>query len=93
MSCFRLNLSGPAFSVVRQAPGGGGLRGLDAKNQSKHKPTELKLCMSHYNHRNNADTKFEFDSSTSFGDMTSRNFHRKKRTHHQIRLFTSGKRV
>ena len=29
-----LTLSGPAFSVVRQAQGGGGLRGLDAKNQS-----------------------------------------------------------
>ena len=31
-----LTLSGPAFSVVRQARGGGGggLRGPDAKNQS-----------------------------------------------------------
>ena len=33
---FDLTLSGPAFSVVRQARGGGGggLRGPDAKNQS-----------------------------------------------------------
>ena len=28
-----LTLSGPAFSVFRQDRGGGGLRGLDAKNQ------------------------------------------------------------
>ena len=29
----KLTLSGPAFSVVRQARGGGGLRGPDAKNR------------------------------------------------------------
>ena len=36
--------------------------------------------------------KFEADSSSSFGDMTSQNFPQKKGTSHQIRLFTPGKR-
>ena len=41
----RLILSGPAFSVVHQARGGG-LRGPDAKNQGYHQPIEMKLCLS-----------------------------------------------
>ena len=37
--------------------------------------------------------KFEADSSSSFGDMMSQHFPRKKGTSHQIRLCTPGKRV
>ena len=44
--------------------------------------------MSHYNHENIPDAKFESGSSPSFGDMTSQNFLRKKGMSHQIRLFT-----
>ena len=51
----------------------------------------MKLCMSHYSHKSIPDAKFEVDSSSSFGDMTSQNFLWKKGTSHQIRLFTSGK--
>ena len=47
----------------------------------------MKLCMSHYNHKSIPDAEFESGSSSSFGDMTSQNFHRKKGTNHQIRLF------
>ena len=49
--------------------------------------------MSHYIHKSIPDAKFEPDSSSSFGDMTSQNFPRKKGTSHKIRLFTPGKRV
>ena len=49
--------------------------------------------MSHYIHKSIPDTKFEADSSFSFGDMTSQNFPPKKGTSHQIQLFTPGKRV
>ena len=49
--------------------------------------------MSHYGHKSIPDTKFESDSSSSFGDMTSQNFPLKKGTSHEIRLFTPGKRV
>ena len=49
--------------------------------------------MSHYGHKSIPDAKFEYDSSSSFGDMTSQNFPRKKETSHEIRLFTPGKRV
>ena len=49
--------------------------------------------MSHYGHESIPDAKFEFDSSSSFGDMTSQNFPRKKGMSHKIRLFTPGKRV
>ena len=49
--------------------------------------------MSHYDHKSIPDTKFEFHSSSSFGDMTSQNFPRKKATSHEIQLFTPGKRV
>ena len=86
-----LTLSGPAFSVVRQARGG--LRGPDAKNRSEHQPIKMKFGMSHYGHKSIPDAKFESDSSSSFGDMTSQNFPRKKGTSHKIRLFTPGKLV
>ena len=49
--------------------------------------------MIHYIHRSISDGKFEADSSSGCGDMTSQNFPRKKGTSHQIRLFISGKRV
>ena len=49
--------------------------------------------MGHYIHKSIPDAKFEFDSSSSFGDMTSQNFLRNKGTSHEIRLFTPGKRV
>ena len=49
--------------------------------------------MSHYGHKSIHDTKFESDSSFSFGDMTSQNFPRKKGMSHEIQLFTPGKRV
>ena len=49
--------------------------------------------MSHYGHKSIPDAKFESDSSSSFGDMTSQNFPWKKGTSHKIRLFTPGKRV
>ena len=49
--------------------------------------------MSHYNHKSIPDAKFESDSSSSFGDMTSQNFPRNKGTSHENRLFTPGKRV
>ena len=49
--------------------------------------------MSHYGHKSIPDAKFETDSSSSFEDMTSQTFPRKKGTSHEIRLFTPGKRV
>ena len=49
--------------------------------------------MSHYGHKSIPDAKFESDSSSSFGDMMSQKFPRKKGTSHEIRLFTPGKRV
>ena len=49
--------------------------------------------MSHYIHKSIPDAKFEADSSSSFGDITSQNFPRKKETSHQMRLFPPGKRV
>ena len=66
-SFFYLTLSGPAFSVVRQAWGGRGLRGPDAKNQGQHQSIESKLGMGHYIHKSIPDAKFEADSSSSFG--------------------------
>ena len=53
----------------------------------KHQLIEMKFCVSHYIHESIPDAKFEADSSSSFGDMTSQNFPRKKGTGHQIRLF------
>ena len=68
---YNLTLSGPAFSVVRQAKG-------------ENQPTD--------SHKSIPDAKFEDDSSSSFGDMTSQNFPQKKGTSHQIRPFTPRKR-
>ena len=53
----------------------------------------MKFGKSHYGHKSIPDAKFESDSSSSFGDMTSQNFPLKKGTSHEIRLFTPGKRV
>ena len=39
----------------------------------------MKHCMSHYTHKSIPDAKFEAGSSSSFGDMTSQNFPRRKR--------------
>ena len=49
--------------------------------------------MSYYGHKSIPDTKFESDSTSSFGDMTSQNLPRNKGTSHEIRLFTPVKRV
>ena len=49
--------------------------------------------MSHYTYKSIPDAKFESCSSSSFGDMMSQHFRRKKRMSHQIRLFTPGKWV
>ena len=49
--------------------------------------------MTHYRHKSIPDAKFESDSPSSFADMMSQNFRRKKGTSHEIRLFTPGKRV
>ena len=49
--------------------------------------------MSYYIHKSIPHAKFETDSFSSFGDMTSQNFPWKKGTSHQIRLFSPGKRV
>ena len=43
--------------------------------------------MGHYIYKSIPDAKFEFDSSFSFGDMTSQNFPQKKGTSHPIRLY------
>ena len=40
----------------------------------------MKLCMSHYINKSIPHTKFEADSSFSFGDMSSQNFPWKKGT-------------
>ena len=53
----------------------------------------MKFDMSHYGHKSILEAKFKSGSCSSFGDMTSQNFPRKKGTSHQIRLFTPGKRV
>ena len=44
--------------------------------------------MNHYGNINIPDAKFKSDSSSSFGDIMSQNFPRKKGTSHEIRLFT-----
>ena len=53
----------------------------------------MKLCMRNYIHKSIPDAKFEVDSSSRFGDITSQNFPQKKGTSRRIRLFTPGKRV
>ena len=42
-----LTLSGVAFSDVRQALGGGGVRDPDAKNQGYHQRIDMKFCTSY----------------------------------------------
>ena len=42
----------------------------------------MKLFMSHYSHKSIPDANFEGDSSSSFEDITSQNFPRKKGTNH-----------
>ena len=49
--------------------------------------------MSHYIHKSIPHAKFEADSCSSFGDMTSQNFPWKKGMSYRIRVFTPGKRV
>ena len=49
--------------------------------------------MSYYSHKSIPPTKFEADSSSSFGDMTSQNFPWKKGTSHQIRLFNYPQKI
>ena len=49
--------------------------------------------MSHYGHKSIPNAKFESDSSSSFGEMTSENFPRKKGASHKTGLFTPGKRI
>ena len=44
-------------------------------------------------HKSIPHANFEADSSSSFGDNASQNFHQKKGTSHQIRLFIPGKPV
>ena len=89
---FRFNPIRP--SLFSCSPGlGGGVRGPDAKNESEYQPIKMKFGMSHYGYKSIPDAKFESDSSSSFGDMTSQNFPRKKGMSHEIRLFTPGKRV
>ena len=53
----------------------------------------VKLCISNYIHKSIPGAKFNAGSSSSFGDMTSKNFPGKKGTSHQIRLCTPRKRV
>ena len=90
-NCFVITLSGAAFSVVRQARGGGGGAQRPGCQKSRLTSIDMKLCMSHYIHKSIPHAKLEADSSSSFGDMTSQNFPWKKGTSHQIRLFTSRK--
>ena len=42
--------------------------------------------MSYYGHKSIPDAKFECDSSSGFGDMTSQKFLRKKGRNHHIQL-------
>ena len=44
----------------------------------------MKFGRSHYGHKSIPDAKFESDSSSSCGDMTSQNFPRKKGTSHEM---------
>ena len=80
---FLFNPIRPGLSSRLSGPrGGGGFKGPDAKNQGLHQPIEMKLFVSHYSHKSIPDAKFEADSSSTFGDMTSQNFPRKKGTSH-----------
>ena len=85
--CHLLTLSGPTLWVFCQA--WEGLRGPDAKNWSYHQPIEMNFGKSYWNHKSMPIAKS--GSLSSFGDMTSENFHLKKKTCHWIRIFTPGK--
>ena len=89
-TCMKLN---PIRSVALQAQGGGGGSETRMLKLISFQLIEMKLCVSHYSYKSILDVKFEVGSSSSFGDMTSQNFPWNKGTSHQIRLFTSGKRV
>ena len=56
----KLTISGPAFSVVRQARMGGGPQRPGCQNQGYHQPIEMKLCMSQYSHESMPDAKLAF---------------------------------
>ena len=86
----KFNLSGPAFSVIRQARGEAQRPGCQ-KNQGYYQPIEMKLCMSHYSHKSMPDVRFESGSFPSFGDMTSQNFSLKRGMSHKVRIFTPRK--
>ena len=75
-----LTLSGPAFSVVRQAREGGS----EAQMLKTKVNINMNPCISHYTHKSIPDAKFEAGSSSSFVDITSQNFPRKKRTSYQF---------
>ena len=49
--------------------------------------------MRHYDYKSISDAKFESGSFSSFGDIASQNFPRKKGMSHQMRLFNPRKRV
>ena len=46
----------------------------------------MKFCVSHYRHKSMPDAKFDIDSFSSFGDMTSQTFLLKKGMSHPIRI-------
>ena len=46
-----------------------------------------------YGHKSIPDARFESGNPSSFGDMTSQGFPRKKGISHKIQPFTLGKRV
>ena len=80
-------------SLLSRLSGPGGLTGLHAKNQDYHHLIGMKFCMSHYRQKTIPDAKFEFGSSSIFGDMTPRNSPLKTGTSHQIRTSSPGKWV
>ena len=52
----------------------------------------MKLCVSNDIHKSIPRAKFEADSSSGFGDMTSEHFPQNKAKDHQIWLFTPENR-
>ena len=54
--------------------GPGGAQKSGCQESRCHQPTEMQLCMSHYNHKSMPDAKIEFGSFSNFGDMTSEKF-------------------
>ena len=86
-----LNPIRPDIFSRSSVPGGGGLRGPNAKSQDYDQPIKMKLCMSQYSHESMPAAKFKSSSFSSFGDMTSQNFPLKRGISHKIRTFTPGK--